>query len=143
MGWEVQDDARKAARRDCKSASKGEGSKTDSQGKTAQICLWRQNQGCSLRIWGSALHRLVMAQPGDYPEEFIAGWKSEIAEWGGGGYDGNMASGNSLNCGMFKVRCDAFISHAVRDPNGRAYNRTSHLAERWKMMQSWADNLEG
>jgi integrase len=34
------------------------------------------------------------------------------------------------------------LAHAVRDPNGRAYNRTAHLAERKKMMQEWADYLE-
>ncbi len=33
------------------------------------------------------------------------------------------------------------LGHAVRDPNGRAYNRTAHLAERRKMMQQWADYL--
>ena len=31
----------------------------------------------------------------------------------------------------------------VRDPNGRAYNRTAHMPERRKMMQRWADYLEG
>jgi len=39
-----------------------------------------------------------------------------------------------------------FIEHqlaqAVRDPNGRAYNRTAHLPERKKMMQHWADYLD-
>ncbi len=35
------------------------------------------------------------------------------------------------------------LAHAVRDPNGRAYNRTAHLAERRKMMQQWADYLDG
>ncbi len=35
------------------------------------------------------------------------------------------------------------LGHAVKDPNGRAYNRTSHLAERRKMMQLWADYLDG
>ena len=34
------------------------------------------------------------------------------------------------------------LAHAVRDPNGRAYNRTSFLAERRKMMQQWADYLD-
>jgi integrase len=34
------------------------------------------------------------------------------------------------------------LAHAVRDPNGRAYNRTAHLPERRKMMQSWADYLD-
>ena len=35
------------------------------------------------------------------------------------------------------------LAHAVRDPNGRAYNRTSYLAGRREMMQTWADYLEG
>ncbi len=35
------------------------------------------------------------------------------------------------------------LAHAVKDPNGRAYNRTAHLAERRKMMQVWADYLQG
>ena len=35
------------------------------------------------------------------------------------------------------------LAHAVRDPNGRAYNRTAHLNERIKMMQIWADYLDG
>jgi integrase len=34
------------------------------------------------------------------------------------------------------------LAHTVRDPNGRAYNRTAHLAERRKMMQAWADYLD-
>jgi integrase len=34
------------------------------------------------------------------------------------------------------------LAHAVRDPNGRAYNRTAHLPERQRMMQQWADYLD-
>lgn len=34
------------------------------------------------------------------------------------------------------------LAHSVRDPLGRAYNRTSHLAERRKMMQAWADYVD-
>ncbi len=34
------------------------------------------------------------------------------------------------------------LAHRVRDPNGRAYNRTAHLPERKKMMQAWADYLD-
>lgn len=34
------------------------------------------------------------------------------------------------------------LAHAVRDTNGRAYNRTAHLPERHKMMQQWADWLD-
>lgn len=34
------------------------------------------------------------------------------------------------------------LAHAVRDPLGRAYNRTKHLPERVVMMQRWADYLD-
>ena len=34
------------------------------------------------------------------------------------------------------------LAHAVRDANGRAYNRTAHLEGRREMMQGWADYLE-
>ena len=34
------------------------------------------------------------------------------------------------------------LAHAVRDPNGRAYNRTAFLPEWRVMMQEWADYLD-
>jgi len=34
------------------------------------------------------------------------------------------------------------LSHAVKDVNGRAYNRTSHMPARKEMMQRWADYME-
>lgn len=34
------------------------------------------------------------------------------------------------------------LAHAVRDANGRAYNRTTHLEQRREMLQSWADYLD-
>ena len=34
------------------------------------------------------------------------------------------------------------LAHAVRDRNGRAYNRTAFLPERKLMMQAWADYLD-
>jgi integrase len=35
------------------------------------------------------------------------------------------------------------LAHAVRDANGRAYNRTTHISQRQQMMQTWADYLDG
>ena len=35
------------------------------------------------------------------------------------------------------------LAHEVRDPLGRAYNRTKHLPQRRKMMQEWSDYLSG
>jgi integrase len=34
------------------------------------------------------------------------------------------------------------LAHAVKDANGRAYNRTKYLPERKQMMQDWADYLD-
>jgi integrase len=38
---------------------------------------------------------------------------------------------------------EAQLAHAVPDRLGRAYNRTQFIAERKKMMQTWADYLDG
>jgi len=34
------------------------------------------------------------------------------------------------------------LAHTVKDPNGRAYNRTAHLPARREMMQRWADYMD-
>jgi hypothetical protein len=34
------------------------------------------------------------------------------------------------------------LAHAVRDPNGRAYNRTNFIKQRSEMMQKWSDFLD-
>jgi integrase len=34
------------------------------------------------------------------------------------------------------------LAHTVRDPLGRAYNRTTYLEDRKVMMQKWADYLD-
>lgn len=68
------------------------------------------------------------------------------------GYDGSVMTGHGFRA-MARTVLDEVLgfrpdfiehqlAHAVRDPLGRAYNRTAHLAERKKMMQAWADYLE-
>lgn len=37
---------------------------------------------------------------------------------------------------------EAQLAHAVKDPNGRSYNRTTYLERRSTMMQTWADYLD-
>ena len=69
------------------------------------------------------------------------------------GFDGEMMTGHGFRA-MARTILDEVLhfrpdyiehqlAHAVRDANGRAYNRTAHLAERKKMMQAWADYLDG
>ena len=37
---------------------------------------------------------------------------------------------------------EAQLAHAVKDANGRAYNRTTYMKHRVAMMQQWADYLD-
>ena len=37
---------------------------------------------------------------------------------------------------------EAQLAHKVRDALGNAYNRTSHIEQRRRMMQRWADYLD-
>lgn len=58
---------------------------------------------------------------------------------------GFRATARTLLDEVLGVRPDIIehqLAHAVRDPNGRAYNRTAHLPERRKMMQDWANYLD-
>lgn len=69
------------------------------------------------------------------------------------GYDKETMTGHGFRAmartildEVLQVRPDYIehqLAHAVRDPNGRAYNRTAHLAGRREMMQLWADYLDG
>jgi len=69
------------------------------------------------------------------------------------GYDKDTMTGHGFRAmartildEVLRVRPDYIehqLAHAVRDPNGRAYNRTAHLEERRRMMQTWADYLDG
>ena len=58
---------------------------------------------------------------------------------------GFRAAARTILDEVLKVRVDLIehqLAHVVKDPNGRAYNRTSFLPERTKMMQQWADYLD-
>jgi integrase len=58
---------------------------------------------------------------------------------------GFRASFRTIGAEVLKFRVDLMehqLAHAVKDANGTAYNRTSFLPERKKMMQRWADYLD-
>ncbi|MEM1404972.1 MAG: integrase arm-type DNA-binding domain-containing protein [Pseudomonadota bacterium] len=58
---------------------------------------------------------------------------------------GWRATARTLLDEELKIRVDYIehqLAHAVKDPNGRAYNRTNFLQERSEMMQNWADYLD-
>ena len=59
---------------------------------------------------------------------------------------GFRAAARTMLDEVLKQRVDLIehqLAHTVRDPLGRAYNRTKHLDERRKMMQLWADYIDG
>jgi len=69
------------------------------------------------------------------------------------GYDGSTMTGHGFRA-MARTVLDEVLgfrpdfiehqlAHSVRDPLGRAYNRATHLPERRRMMQAWADYLDG
>ena len=37
---------------------------------------------------------------------------------------------------------EANLAHAVKDANGRSYNRTQYLMQRFDQIQQWADYLD-
>jgi hypothetical protein len=37
---------------------------------------------------------------------------------------------------------EANLAHSVKDANGTSYNRTKYLAQRFQMIQTWADYLD-
>jgi integrase len=58
---------------------------------------------------------------------------------------GFRASFRTIADEVLKFRVDWIehqLAHMVKDPNGRAYNRTAFLPERKRMMQRWADYLD-
>jgi integrase len=68
------------------------------------------------------------------------------------GYDSDMMSGHGFRATARTLVVERLkmpaewvelqLAHAVKDPNGRAYNRVQWLAERTEMMQAWADYLD-
>ncbi|AWG30944.1 tyrosine-type recombinase/integrase [Burkholderia cenocepacia] len=68
------------------------------------------------------------------------------------GFDGETMTGHGFRAmartildevlGVPAPIIEAQLAHAVKDPLGRAYNRTAHLPQRREMMQRWADYLD-
>jgi integrase len=68
------------------------------------------------------------------------GWSSDVHTT-----HGFRATARTLLDEILGERVDLIehqLAHAVRDANGRAYNRTAHLPARRLMMQRWSDYLD-
>jgi integrase len=68
------------------------------------------------------------------------GYTAEIQTWHGFRATARTMLAEVLDIDPLVI--EAQLAHSVRDANGRAYNRTTYLSQRKKMMQVWADYLE-
>ena len=68
------------------------------------------------------------------------GYGSELQTWHGFRATARTMLAERLECDPLVI--EAQLAHAVKDANGRAYNRTQYLKQRTKMMQQWADYLD-
>lgn len=68
------------------------------------------------------------------------GYTAEIQTWHGFRATARTMLAERLDCDPLVI--EAQLAHAVKDANGRAYNRTQYLDHRMRMMQLWADYLD-
>ena len=68
------------------------------------------------------------------------GYTSELQTWHGFRATARTMLAERLDCDPLVI--EAQLAHAVKDANGRAYNRTQYLQHRRVMMQRWADYLD-
>lgn len=68
------------------------------------------------------------------------GYTPDIQTWHGFRASARTMLAEQLECDPLVI--EAQLAHAVRDANGRAYNRTTYLKQRQAMMQRWADYLD-
>lgn len=68
------------------------------------------------------------------------GYTSELQTWHGFRATARTMLAERLDCDPLVI--EAQLAHAVKDANGRAYNRTTYLTQRRAMMQRWADYLD-
>lgn len=68
------------------------------------------------------------------------GYTPDVQTWHGFRATARTMLAEQLECDPLVI--EAQLAHAVKDANGRAYNRTQYLKQRATMMQRWADYLD-
>ena len=68
------------------------------------------------------------------------GYTPEIQTWHGFRATARTMLAERLECDTQVI--EAQLAHAVKDANGRAYNRTQFMEQRRRMMGQWADYLD-
>lgn len=68
------------------------------------------------------------------------GYTPDVQTWHGFRATARTMLAEVLECDPLVI--EAQLAHAVKDANGRAYNRTQYQKQRTEMMQRWADYLD-
>lgn len=68
------------------------------------------------------------------------GYTPDVHTWHGFRATARTLLAEVLECDPLVI--EAQLAHAVKDANGRAYNRTTYLPQRTNMMKHWADYLD-
>lgn len=90
--------------------------------------------------------------PGDHDRSVAMSENAVVYALRRMGYNGDEMTGHGFRA-MARTALDEVLgfrpdiiehqqAHKVKDPNGRAYNRTTFMDERRRMMQVWADYLD-
>lgn len=89
---------------------------------------------------GERSHERPMSENSVRTALITMGYTPEIQTWHGFRATARTMLAERLDCDPLVI--EAQLAHAVKDANGRAYNRTQYLKHRAAMMQQWADYLD-
>jgi integrase len=92
----------------------------------------------AMKEWYQTHPHLFHKRPYDRPG--CDSYTPDIQTWHGFRATARTMLAERLECDPLVI--EAQLAHAVRDANGRAYNRTTYLKQRQTMMQRWADYLD-
>jgi integrase len=89
---------------------------------------------------GERSHERAMSENSVRTALISMGYTSELHTWHGFRATARTMLAERLDVDPLVI--EAQLAHAVKDANGRAYNRTQYLQQRSAMMQGWADYLD-
>ena len=89
---------------------------------------------------GERSHERPMSENSVRVALLAMGYTPDRQTWHGFRATARTMLAEQLECDPLVI--EAQLAHAVKDANGRAYNRTTYLKQRADMMQRWADFLD-
>ena len=89
---------------------------------------------------GERSHERPISENSVRTAHIAMGYTAEVQTWHGFRATARTMLAERLDCDPLVI--EAQLAHAVKDANGRAYNRTQYMQHRTRMMQQWTDYLD-